>query len=67
MTPKSEDLVDSIFKKLKNYKNKKIFLEKENLNKFILSLFKENWMQSVFNLTAIVKIIFKNVWIIFLH
>jgi hypothetical protein len=42
MTPKSEHLVDSIFKKLKNYKFKKIFLEKENLDKFILSLFKEN-------------------------
>jgi len=42
MTPKSNHLVDLIFYKLKNYKNKKIFLEKENLNKFILSLFKEN-------------------------
>ena len=42
MNPKSEHLVDLIFKKLKNYKNKKIFLEKENLNKFILSLLKEN-------------------------
>ena len=42
MTSKSERLVDSIFKKLKTYKNKKIFLEKESLNKFILSLFKEN-------------------------
>ena len=42
MTPKSEHIVDSIFKKLKTYKNKKIFLEKESLNKFILSLFKEN-------------------------
>ena len=41
MNPKSEYLVDLIFKKLKTY-NKKIFLEKENLNKFILSLFKEN-------------------------
>jgi len=41
MNRKSEYLVDLIFKKLKNYKNKKIFLEKENLNKFILSLFKE--------------------------
>ena len=59
MTPKSEHLVDLIFKKLKNYKNKKIFLEKENLNKFILSLFKENWMQEVFYLTAIVKLMFK--------
>jgi len=42
MNPKSEHLVDLIFKKLKTYKNKKIFLEKERLNKFILSLFKEN-------------------------
>ena len=55
MTPKSEHLVDSIFKKLKTYKNKKIFLEKESLKKFILSLFKENWMQELFNLTAIFK------------
>ena len=42
MNANSEFLVDLIFKKLKNYKNKKIFLEKESLNKFILSLFKEN-------------------------
>ena len=42
MTPKLENLVDLIFNKFKNYKRKKIFLEKENLNKFILSLFKEN-------------------------
>ena len=58
MTPKSEHLVDLIFKKLKNYNQKKIFLEKENLNKFILSLFKEKWMQDELNLTAIVKLIF---------
>ena len=42
MNPKSEDLVNLIFKKLKTYKNKKIFLEKDNLDKFIHSLFKEN-------------------------
>ena len=42
MTSKSEQLVDLIFKKLKKYGNKKIFLEKEILNKFVLSLFKEN-------------------------
>ena len=42
MNPKSEQLIDLIFKKLKTYKNKKIFLEKETLNSFILSLFKEN-------------------------
>ena len=42
MTPKLENLVDLIFNKLKIYKRKKIFLERENLNKFILSLLKEN-------------------------
>ena len=42
MNQKSDYLVELIFKKLKNYKNKKVFLEKENLNKFIISLFKEN-------------------------
>ena len=42
MPPKSEHLVDLIFKKLKTYNKKKIFLDKEGLNKFILSLFKEN-------------------------
>ena len=42
MTPKLEHLVDLIFNKLKTYKRKKIFLERENLNKFILSLLKEN-------------------------
>ncbi len=41
MIHKSEHLVDLIFKKLKNYKSKQIFLEKENLKKFIFSLFKE--------------------------
>ena len=56
MNQKSEHLVDLIFKKLKNYKKRKILLEKENLNNFILSLFKENWRQAGFNLTAIVKL-----------
>ena len=42
MTSKSEHLIDLIFNKLKDYKKKKIFLERENLNKFILSLLKEN-------------------------
>ncbi len=41
MTSKLEHLIDLIFKKLKTYKNKKIFLEKENLDEFILSLLKE--------------------------
>jgi len=40
MIPKSEFLVDLIFNKLKNYKNKEIYLEKEDLNKFIFSLLK---------------------------
>ena len=42
MTSKSENLVDLIYKKLKNYKAKEIFLEKENFKKFIYYLFKEN-------------------------
>ena len=42
MTTKSEYLIDLIFKKLKNYKSKEIYLEKNNLKKFIFSLFKEN-------------------------
>ena len=42
MTSKSQNIVDLIFKKLKTYKNKEIFLEKESLDKFIFSLFKEN-------------------------
>ena len=42
MTTRSEYLVDLIYKKLKNYKHKKITLEKENLNRFILLLFKSN-------------------------
>ena len=42
MHPKSEHLIDLIFKKLKDYKAKEIFLEKENLNEFIHLLFKEN-------------------------
>ena len=47
MTKESEHLVNLIFKKLKTYKNKKILLEKESFNKFIISLFKENWLQNV--------------------
>ena len=41
-SPKSEYLINLIFKKLKNYKAKEIILEEENLYKFISSLFKEN-------------------------
>ena len=42
MTSKTQYLVDLIFKKLKNYKSKEIFLEKENFKQFISSLFKED-------------------------
>jgi len=42
MKPKSEYLIDLIFKKLKKYKYKEIFLEKENLNKFISLLLESN-------------------------
>ena len=42
MNSKSKNLINLIFKKLKSYKNKKIFLEKDNLDEFILSLLKEN-------------------------
>ena len=42
MKPKTEYLVDLIFKKLKNYKYKEIFIEKENLNKFISLLLESN-------------------------
>ena len=63
MTQISEHLVELIFKKLKSYKKKKIFLEKKFLNKFILSLFKEKWIQFILYLTAIVKLIFKYIYI----
>ena len=42
MSPKSEYLINLIFKKLKNYKAKEIILEEENLYKFISSLLEEN-------------------------
>ena len=42
MTPKLDYLIDLIFKKLIQNKAKKIFLEKEDLKKFIFSLLKEN-------------------------
>ena len=36
MTQKSEHYVDLIFMKLKTYRNKKIFLEKENIVSFVI-------------------------------
>jgi len=41
MNPKSEELINLIFKKLKDYKSKEIYLEREGLNEFIFSLLKE--------------------------
>ena len=41
MNSESENLVDLIFEKLKKYKAKKIYLEKESFKKYIFSLFKE--------------------------
>ena len=41
MNPKSEYLVDLIFKKLKDYNSKEIYLEKKVFKKFIFSLLKE--------------------------
>ena len=45
MTSNSENLINLIYERLKNYKAKEIFLEKENLKKYISSLFKESWIQ----------------------
>ncbi len=42
MTKKSDYLVELIFNKLKDYKAREIFIEKENLKKFIISLLEEN-------------------------
>ena len=42
MKQNSDYLIDLIFKKFKNYKTKEISLNKEKLNEFIFSLFKEN-------------------------
>ena len=55
MTIKSEYLIDLIFKKLKNYKSKEIFLEKENLKKFIFSLLKGKWVKKNLMKTVIFK------------
>ena len=40
--PSSEKMVDLIYKRLKSYKPKKIFLEKKDLKKFIFFLLKGN-------------------------
>ena len=41
MKQKLEDSLDLIFKKLKNYKSREIFLEKKVLKKFIYSLLQD--------------------------
>ena len=41
MTPRSEYLIDLIFEKLKKYKTKEIFLEKETLEKFVFSILRK--------------------------
>ena len=58
MNSKLDYLIDSIFNKLKKYKNREIFLEKENLKKFILLLFKENWIQGKYKINCYSKQIF---------
>ena len=40
MNPKAEYLIDLIFKKLKNYKAKEIFLEKENFHQSEFMIFR---------------------------
>ena len=42
MNTKSQYLIEKIFRKLKEYNSKEIFLEKKQLRRFIYLLFKEN-------------------------
>ena len=42
MNPKSDYLINKIFEKLKNYKIKKIDLEKDEFKKFIFYLINNN-------------------------
>ena len=42
MNPKTENLIELIFSKLKKYEAKEISLDKDDLKKFISSLFKES-------------------------
>ena len=49
MNTKFETIVDSIYKKLKNYRDKEIYLEKEGLKKFIFSLLKEKLTNKKYN------------------
>ena len=42
MNPKTDNLIELIFSKLKKYQAKEISLDKDDLKKFISSLFKES-------------------------
>ena len=64
MNTKFETIVDSIYKKLKNYRDKEIFLEKEVLKKFIFSLLKEKWSYKKYNKNCYSKSIKVN-WIMY--
>ena len=55
MNPKSHDIVDLVYERLKDYKAKKIIIKKEDLKKFILSLFLENWMKIISRVTCYSK------------
>ena len=55
MNSNPEYLIDLIYKKLKNYNAKEIFLKKENLKLFISSLFKEDWIIWYIIMTVKVK------------
>ena len=55
MNPKSDDIVDLVYERLKDYKAKKIIIKKEDLKKFILSLFLENWMKIISRVTCYSK------------
>ena len=54
MNPKTDNLIELIFSKLKKYQAKEISLDKEDLKKFISSLFKESWFQRKLTNPAIV-------------
>ena len=51
---KTDSLVELIFKKLKDYKSKEIFLEKENLKRFIFFLFNEHWIDMKNKMKAVI-------------
>ena len=42
MNKKTEDLIEKLYKKLQNYKIRKLILKKDDFKKFIFFLFKNN-------------------------